>query len=154
MRQPIEKARRRPMIVPILPPVIIVVAITRVYMVIAVWMPVTVVPRSLATVAIETFMTELSSVMRNCAAARVSRTKPAAAATALCLVIVPPRLVTGEPHLALASASYTGTHGSGVTSRSKLPQPGGSLGAGCRTLKGRVALRPPALSSVRCGETL
>jgi hypothetical protein len=32
----------------------------------AVWMPVTVVPRSLATVAIETFMTELSSVMRNC----------------------------------------------------------------------------------------
>ena len=32
---------------------------------IAVWIPVTVVPTSLATVAIDTFMTELSSVMRN-----------------------------------------------------------------------------------------
>jgi hypothetical protein len=31
----------------------------------AVWIPVTVVPTSLATVAIETFMTELSSAMRN-----------------------------------------------------------------------------------------
>jgi hypothetical protein len=33
--------------------------------VIAVWMPVTVVPTSLATVAIATFMTELSRVIRN-----------------------------------------------------------------------------------------
>jgi hypothetical protein len=33
--------------------------------VIAVWMPVTVVPTSSATVAIDTFITELSSVMRN-----------------------------------------------------------------------------------------
>jgi hypothetical protein len=33
--------------------------------VIAVWMPVTVVPTSFATVAIETFMTELSRVMTN-----------------------------------------------------------------------------------------
>ncbi len=45
---------------------------------IAVWIPVTVVPTSLATVAIDTFMTELSSVMRNCAEASVSRTVPAA----------------------------------------------------------------------------
>src|SRR5436190_4388704 len=37
-------------------------------------MPVTVVPTSLATVAIETFMTLLSSVIRNCAAASVRRT--------------------------------------------------------------------------------
>ena len=37
-------------------------------------MPVTSVPTSSATVAIETFMTELSSVIRNCAAARVVRT--------------------------------------------------------------------------------
>jgi hypothetical protein len=37
-------------------------------------MPVTVVPTSLATVAIETFMTELSSVIRNWPAARVSKT--------------------------------------------------------------------------------
>src|ERR1700722_2698007 len=43
-------------------------------------MPVTVVPTSLATVAMETFMTELSSVMRNWAEARVSRTtRPPAA---------------------------------------------------------------------------
>ena len=39
-------------------------------------MPVTVVPTSLATVAMETFMTELSKVMRNCAVASVSRTRP------------------------------------------------------------------------------
>src|ERR1700761_2220736 len=43
-------------------------------------MPVTVVPTSLATVAIDTFITELSSVMRNCPAASVSRTAPAAPA--------------------------------------------------------------------------
>jgi hypothetical protein len=42
-------------------------------------MPVTVVPTSLATVAIDTFMTELSSVIRNCAEASVSSTVPAAA---------------------------------------------------------------------------
>src|SRR5437868_2136797 len=43
----------------------------------AVWIPVTVVPTSWATVAIDTFITELSSVMRNCAAASVSKTLPA-----------------------------------------------------------------------------
>ena len=53
-------------------------AITRVYSVIAVWMPVTVVPTSFATVAIDTFITELSSVIRNCADASVSSTPPAA----------------------------------------------------------------------------
>ena len=37
-------------------------------------MPVTVVPTSFATVAIETFITELSSVIRNWPAASVSRT--------------------------------------------------------------------------------
>src|SRR4029450_7542197 len=42
----------------------------------AAWMPVTVVPTSLATVAMDTFMTELSRVIRNCPAARVSRTSP------------------------------------------------------------------------------
>ena len=64
------------MIEPILPPVIMNIAITRVYRVMAVWMPVTVVPTSLATVAIDTFMTELSRVIRNCPAAKVSRTSP------------------------------------------------------------------------------
>ncbi len=53
---------------------IIIVAITNVYRVIAVWIPVTVVPRSAATWAIDTFITELSSVIRNCAAANVRRT--------------------------------------------------------------------------------
>src|SRR6185369_8034855 len=42
----------------------------------AVWIPVTVVPTSLATVAIETFITELSSVIRNCPAANVNSTIP------------------------------------------------------------------------------
>jgi len=50
--------------------------------VIAVWIPVTVVPTSLATVAIDTFMTELSSVIKNCAEASVNSTDPAAAAAA------------------------------------------------------------------------
>src|SRR5262245_22107142 len=78
MTQPIAKARRRPIIVPIFPPVIIIVAITSVYRVIAVWTPVTVVPTSLATWAMETFMTELSSVIRNCPDASVSSTMPLA----------------------------------------------------------------------------
>jgi hypothetical protein len=42
--------------------------------VIAVWIPVTVVPRSLATDWIETFMTELSRVMMNWLAAKRSST--------------------------------------------------------------------------------
>ena len=70
------------MIEPIFPPVIMNIAITRVYRVMAVWMPVTVVPTSLATVAIDTFMTELSRVIRNCPAARVSRTSPVPLAAA------------------------------------------------------------------------
>ena len=42
------------------------------------WIPVTVVPTSFATVAMETFMTELSRAMRNCADASVSSTMPPA----------------------------------------------------------------------------
>ena len=61
------------MIWPTLPPVIIRVAMTSVYIVMAVWMPVTVVPTSLATVAMDTFITELSSVIRNWPAASVKR---------------------------------------------------------------------------------
>ena len=74
MTQPIANARLRPMIAPILAPVIISAAITSVYAVIAPWMPVTVVPTSFATVAMETFITELSSVIRNWPDASVSRT--------------------------------------------------------------------------------
>src|SRR5215211_1925558 len=57
-------------------------AITSVYAVIAPWIPVTVVPTSFATVAIETFITELSSVIRNWPAASVARTSIAPAARA------------------------------------------------------------------------
>ncbi len=80
MTQPIANARLRPMIAPILAPVIISAAITSVYAVIAPWIPVTVVPTSFATVAIETFITELSSVIRNCPEASVSSTSMAGAA--------------------------------------------------------------------------
>ena len=65
MTAPIVNARLRPRISPILPPVIISEAMTSVYIVIAVWMPVTVVPRSLATVAIAVFMTVVSSAITN-----------------------------------------------------------------------------------------
>jgi hypothetical protein len=57
-------------------------AMTNVYNVIAVWMPVTVVPTSLATVAIDTFITDVSSVIRNCAEANVTSTTEAALLTA------------------------------------------------------------------------
>src|SRR4051794_12200637 len=79
--QPMLNARLRPRISPTLPPVIISDAITSVYIVIAVWMPVTVVSRSLATVAIAVFMTVVSSAITNWPAASVSSTTPAAFAT-------------------------------------------------------------------------
>ena len=59
------KARLRPMIEPTLPPVTISIAMISVYRTMALWIPVTVVWRSLATVAIDTFMTEVSSAIRN-----------------------------------------------------------------------------------------
>jgi hypothetical protein len=66
------------MMEPIFPPGTISMAITRVYKVIANWMPLTVVPTSLATVAMATFMTEVSSVIKNCPVANVSSTPPVA----------------------------------------------------------------------------
>ena len=68
------KARLRPIIAPTLPPVIINAAITSVYIVIAVWMPVTSVPTSLATTGIDTFITELSSAITNWPAASAAST--------------------------------------------------------------------------------
>src|SRR3954453_9788084 len=82
MTQPIAKARFLPISAPILAPVIMRAAITSVYAVIAPWIPVTVVPTSFATVAIETFITELSSVIRNWPEASVQRTMVAAPARA------------------------------------------------------------------------
>ena len=49
---------------------------------IAPWIPVTVVPTSSATVAIETFITDVSSAIRNCPEASMSRTRPLPAARA------------------------------------------------------------------------
>src|SRR6476659_9445054 len=74
MTHPIANARLRPIIAPTLAPVIIRAAITSVYAVIAPWIPVTVVPTSFATVAIDTFITELSNVIRNWPAASVTKT--------------------------------------------------------------------------------
>src|ERR687898_228620 len=91
MMQPIANARLRPMIAPILAPVIISAAITSVYAVIAPWIPVTVVPTSLATVAMDTFITELSSVIRNWPDASVRRTSmspPARADEAVSAAVV------------------------------------------------------------------
>src|SRR4026209_1121592 len=78
MTQPITKARFRPMIDPIFPPVIISIAMTSVYSTMAVWIPVIMVPRSSATVAMDTFMTEELSAIRNWAAQSVIRTLDAA----------------------------------------------------------------------------
>ena len=76
MTHPSAKARLRPIMEPTLPPGIINIAITSVYSVMAVWMPVIVVPTSLATVAMATFITEVSRVMTNWPAPSVSSTKP------------------------------------------------------------------------------
>ncbi len=64
------------------------------------WIPVTVVPTSFATVAIETFITELSSVIRNCPAASVSSTSIAGAAAARLRAHRkdPARSGNGRPH--------------------------------------------------------
>ena len=87
MTAPIMNARLRPMIDPTLPPVTISIAMTSVYSTIAVWMPVIVVWRSSATVAIETFITDESRAIRNWAAHRVSRTaEPAFCAVAPAVV--------------------------------------------------------------------
>ena len=100
MTSPIAKARRRPMMAPILPPVIISDAITSVYRVIAVWMPVTVVPMSAATWRIETFMTELSRVIKNWPAASTPRTNPLPATRPgeLVPLVIGVALVTGRDY--------------------------------------------------------
>ena len=64
----------------------------------ALWIPVIVVPRSSATVAIETFITELSSAIRNCPAHSASSTAVApAAARALVLRLRHPAAPSPAP---------------------------------------------------------
>ena len=69
-------------------------------------MPVTVVPTSFATVAIDTFITELSSVIRNCALASVSRTMPAPFATSVAAPLVPDHACLGDVDSPEALARY------------------------------------------------
>jgi hypothetical protein len=64
--------------------------------VIAPWIPVTVVPTSFATVAIETFITDVSSVMRNCPDASVSSTS-----------VAPLARTEGAIHALVTSAIYS-----------------------------------------------
>src|SRR5215216_3537307 len=112
--QPIANARLRPMSAPTFAPVIISAAITSVYAVIAPWMPVTVVPTSLATVAIETFMTELSSVIRNWPDASVKRTRVAPvvrAARALATVLTTEALSRRTPAARTRRPPWTGAAG-------------------------------------------
>src|SRR3954454_18239189 len=86
--QPIANARLRPRISPIFPPVIISDAITSVYIVIAVWIPVTVVSRSLATVAIAVFIGVVAWAITNWRAASVSKTAPVAVAAVSPFVVI------------------------------------------------------------------
>src|SRR4051812_1750758 len=106
--QPIANARLRPRISPIFPPVIISDAITSVYSVIAVWIPVTVVSRSFATVAIAVFMTVVSSAITNWPAASVSRTTPVAPA-ARPAVVVTVALPHGRSFTAASEQRHAGT---------------------------------------------
>src|SRR3954452_6474732 len=144
-------------------------AITSVYSVIAVWMPVTVVPTSLATVAIDTFMTELSRVIRNCPAASVARTSPVpfAAAVPADPAVVAEVSVPIFTHLPLAG--HCTLHRPAATSSAEdepsAPGPAGvrpgcnrgSVGAGWRWRPGdrRRAVRrgPPRTTPIRSGRS-
>src|SRR3954454_18099514 len=69
MTRPTMNARRRPMMSPILAPVIMNIAITRQYSVITAWIVVTVVSKSATKVLIDTCITDWSSTMTNWATA-------------------------------------------------------------------------------------
>ncbi len=71
----------------------------------AVCTPVTVVPRSLATMAMDTFITELSSAMRNCPAASVRRTVPAPRSAPAGLAPTGPTLPSGAQTPTVAQAA-------------------------------------------------
>src|SRR5512133_4239329 len=74
-------------------------------------MPVTVVPTSLATVAMDTFMTELSRVIRNCPAAKVPRTSPVPLAGAWGVrVFTASASIPSPPHLRSADAWQANWH--------------------------------------------
>ena len=72
MISPMTNARRRPMMSPILAPVMMSMAMTRQYRVMTAWIVVTVVWKSWTSALIETFITDWSSTMRNCAVAKAT----------------------------------------------------------------------------------
>ena len=87
---------------------------------IAVCTPVTVVPRSLATVAIDTFITDVSRVMRNWPVASVKRMRPAPAfaapaaalpAEVVSVAIVPPGSLPAACGAAVAERYHAGSGG-------------------------------------------
>src|SRR3954469_8181975 len=67
MHSPIANVRRRPHRSPNLPPVIMKAAMTSVYRVMVAWIAVMSVSKSSTSWLIDTFITEVSSTMRNCA---------------------------------------------------------------------------------------
>ncbi len=86
------KVRFAPQRSPNFPPINIREAITRVYSVIAVWRPTTVVSRSATTWEMDTFITVVSSTMMNCAeASRPTTPHPALVAVlGASSAIIPP----------------------------------------------------------------
>src|SRR5215467_12981648 len=109
----------------------------------AAWIPVTVVPTSLATVAIDTFMTEVSSVIRNCAEASVSSIVPPAAAA--CPVL--PWLTPASPLSSIRPPpSPAGNHGAPGYGVHHPPgvRHGGGMGIG-RDQRWSVAMDKPGL---------
>ena len=72
MISPMTNARRRPIMSPILAPVRMSMAMTRQYRVMTAWIVVTVVWKSWTSALIETFITDWSSTMRNCAVAKAT----------------------------------------------------------------------------------
>ena len=72
MISPMTNARRRPIMSPILAPVRMSMAMTRQYRVMIAWTVVTVVWKSWTSALIETFITDWSSTIRNCAVAKAT----------------------------------------------------------------------------------
>src|ERR1044072_9242329 len=87
----------------------------------AVWMPVTVVPTSWATVAIATFMTEVSRVIRNWADANVRSTLADAAPAARVAVAVMAGVNRGRP--AAGSPALGDARGRAPGSQLQRPRP-------------------------------
>src|SRR5690349_419878 len=87
----------------------------------AVWMPVIVVPTSLATVAIAVFITVVSSAMTNCPEASVASTRVEAFARASPLAAVAVTAPRSRPAGRGASSGSGDDHGGHAPPRARLP---------------------------------